>query len=59
MQHPSAALAGAILAGLPGAVPIRTSRPPLLGALLLGYDALGVAMDADGLAKSLADAREV
>jgi N-acetylglucosamine kinase-like BadF-type ATPase len=59
MQHPSAALADAILAGLPGAVPVRTSRPPLVGALLLGYDALGVAMDADALAKSLADAREV
>ena len=43
MQHPSTSLAGAILAGLPGAVPVRTSRPPLLGALLLGYDALGVA----------------
>jgi len=58
MQHPSATLADAILARLPGAVPVRTSKPPVIGALLLGYDALGLAMDGDALAKSLAEARE-
>jgi N-acetylglucosamine kinase-like BadF-type ATPase len=56
MQHPSTALADAILARLPGARPVRTSKPPVIGALLLGYDALGLALDADALAKSLADA---
>jgi N-acetylglucosamine kinase-like BadF-type ATPase len=56
MQHPSTSLADAILARLPGARPVRTSKPPVIGALLLGYDALGLALDADALAKSLADA---
>jgi N-acetylglucosamine kinase-like BadF-type ATPase len=57
LQHPTALLADAILERLPGGVPVRAAAPPVVGALLLGFDALGAAMDAETLAKSLAERR--
>jgi N-acetylglucosamine kinase-like BadF-type ATPase len=57
LQHPTKLLASAILEPLPGGVPVRPTAPPVVGALLLGFDALGAAMDADALAASLAERR--
>jgi N-acetylglucosamine kinase-like BadF-type ATPase len=45
LQHPSKLLSESIMARLDGAVPVRPTEPPLVGALLLAYDRLGLSMD--------------
>jgi hypothetical protein len=52
-EHPTARLAAATMAELPGAVPVRGGPPPIAGALLLAYDRLGVAVDASAVAAGL------
>jgi N-acetylglucosamine kinase-like BadF-type ATPase len=52
-RHPSTVLEDAIMAELPGAISARTSRPPVIGALLVAGDLLGESWDADELSKSL------
>lgn len=54
LQHPSTVLADAVVDRLPGAVPTRPTAPPLVGALLLGYDALGRSPELAAVAASLA-----
>jgi N-acetylglucosamine kinase-like BadF-type ATPase len=51
--HPSERLATATMAELPGAVPIRHGPPPVVGALLLAYDRLGIRLDAAAVAAGL------
>jgi N-acetylglucosamine kinase-like BadF-type ATPase len=53
LQHPSPLLADTIVADLPGAIPVRATAPPVIGALLLAYDSIGLAMEAEPLGKSL------
>jgi N-acetylglucosamine kinase-like BadF-type ATPase len=50
LQHPSALLAKAIMAHLPGAVAMRPTAPPVAGALLIAFDALGVRRNASDFA---------
>jgi N-acetylglucosamine kinase-like BadF-type ATPase len=50
MRHPSPLLAGAVMGELPGAVAVRHGVPPVVGALLLAFDRLGVAADPDAAA---------
>ena len=45
LQHPSTLLSASIMARLDGAVPVRPTEPPIVGALLLAYDRLDLAMD--------------
>jgi N-acetylglucosamine kinase-like BadF-type ATPase len=52
-DHPSDALADATMAELPGAVAIRGGPPPIGGALLLGFDQLGLQLDPASLSQSL------
>jgi len=52
-SHPSDALADATMAELPGAVAVRHGPPPVVGALLLGFDRLGVTVDPGALSQSL------
>lgn len=54
LQHPTRLLEDTITAGLPGVRPIRALQPPLLGALLLAYDAAGREMTLEALARSYA-----
>jgi N-acetylglucosamine kinase-like BadF-type ATPase len=54
MEHPSPLLARCVMAELPGAVEVRHGAPPVLGALLLAFDRLGVAADADAAALAAA-----
>ena len=49
LQHPATVLIDALVERLPGAMPIRPHHPPLLGALLLAYDALRRTMDTNEL----------
>ena len=51
--HPSARLADATMAELPGAVAVRDGTPPVAGALLLALDRLGVQVDAATVAAGL------
>jgi N-acetylglucosamine kinase-like BadF-type ATPase len=51
--HPSDALAQATMAELPGAVAVRHGPPPVAGALMLGFDRLGLAVDPAALAAGL------
>lgn len=53
LQHPTELFADAVMAELPGAVPTRFSAPPVVGALMLGFDRLDLPSDADALAASL------
>jgi N-acetylglucosamine kinase-like BadF-type ATPase len=46
LEHASPLLADAILSELPGARAVRETGPPVAGALLLAYDALGLGVDA-------------
>jgi len=46
-QHPSAVLADAIMAGIPGGRPVRVPHAPVIGALLLAFDRAGVEPDLD------------
>jgi N-acetylglucosamine kinase-like BadF-type ATPase len=52
-DHPSQTLADATMAELPGAVAIRGGPPPIVGALLLGFDQLGVELDPASLSRAL------
>ena len=52
--HPTALLADAVMAELPGAVPVRDAPPPIAGAVLLALDRIGVAVDAAVLGADLA-----
>jgi N-acetylglucosamine kinase-like BadF-type ATPase len=51
--HPSDTLAEATMAELPGAVAVRHGPPPVAGALLIGFDRLGLAVDPAALAVGL------
>ncbi len=51
--HRGERLAGAVLTELPGADPVRHGPPPVVGALLLGYDRLGGVGDPEALAAGL------
>lgn len=54
LQHPTSVLVDAIVEQLPGAVPIRPKVQPLVGALLLAYDALGETMEPERLDERIA-----
>jgi N-acetylglucosamine kinase-like BadF-type ATPase len=47
-DHSSDVLADAAMAELPGADAVRRVAPPVVGALLLGFDRLGVDVDIEG-----------
>jgi N-acetylglucosamine kinase-like BadF-type ATPase len=47
--HPSDRLAAATMAELPGAIAVRRPAPPVAGAVLLAFDQIGVAVDAEAL----------
>lgn len=49
LQHPSTLLADEIMSRLPGASPVRPSVPPIVGALMLARDHLGLASDPGAL----------
>jgi N-acetylglucosamine kinase-like BadF-type ATPase len=51
--HPSDTLAEATMAELPGAVAVRHGPPPVVGALMLGFDRLGVDVDPSAVAGGL------
>lgn len=51
--HPSDILAGAVMAQLPGAEPVRHGPPPVVGALLLAFDGAGLAADPRALHAAL------
>jgi N-acetylglucosamine kinase-like BadF-type ATPase len=53
--HRSDALADATMTELPGAVAVRHGPPPVVGALLLGFDRLGVKVDPGALSQTLDD----
>ena len=53
LTHPSDLLAGAIMERLPGAVAVRPSVPPIVGAVLLALDAVGATADAGALAAAI------
>jgi N-acetylglucosamine kinase-like BadF-type ATPase len=50
LEHPSPLLADTVMSHLPGALAVRTRAPPVVGALLLAFDARGLAIDAARLA---------
>ena len=52
-RHPTTLLADAVMTELPGAVAVRTSRPPVIGPLLVALDTLGRPCDPDLLHRSL------
>jgi N-acetylglucosamine kinase-like BadF-type ATPase len=52
-EHPSALLAAATLAELPGAVPVRHGPQPIAGAVLLALDRLGRQVDEAVLGSTL------
>lgn len=52
LQHPAGVLVAAILDRLPGAIPVRPKQEPLLGALLLACDEVGLALDAASAASA-------
>jgi N-acetylglucosamine kinase-like BadF-type ATPase len=51
--HPSARLADATMAELPGAIAVHDPAPPIAGALLLALDRLGIDVDAATVAAGL------
>jgi N-acetylglucosamine kinase-like BadF-type ATPase len=51
--HPTDRLAAATMAELPGAVPVRHGPPPIVGALLLACDRLGIDLDEAAVAAGL------
>ncbi len=57
LQHTSPLLADTIMSRLPGAVAVRTAVPPVVGALLLGYDELGVGVAEEPLATAVLASR--
>jgi N-acetylglucosamine kinase-like BadF-type ATPase len=56
LGHRSPLLPDAILAELPGARAVRETGPPVVGALLLAYDALGAAVDASEVSAAVRSA---
>ena len=50
LEHPTPLLADAVMAQLPGAAAVRHGAPPVLGALLLAFDRIGLARDGDAAA---------
>ena len=52
-QHPGTVLADAVMEELPGAVPHRTTLPPVVGAVMAAFDHLGEPSDPDDLNESL------
>ena len=52
-QHPTSALADAVMSELPGAVPVRTALPPVIGAVMAAFDLVGEAFDPKELNRSL------
>jgi N-acetylglucosamine kinase-like BadF-type ATPase len=54
--HPAPELAGAVMAGLPGALAARPAAPPVVGAVLLAADAAGIGLDGDSITGRLAAA---
>jgi N-acetylglucosamine kinase-like BadF-type ATPase len=48
LKHPSTLLANSIMSCLPGAVAVRTSLPPIAGALMLSFDDCGIAVVGEG-----------
>lgn len=53
LNHPSTLIVDAAMQHLPGARVVRPTAPPVVGALLLAFDQLGVRHDADALAARL------
>ncbi len=53
LEHPTERLATAVMEQLPGAEAVRTGAPPVVGAVLLAFDRLGIAGDAEALAATL------
>lgn len=49
LQHPSTLIVDTAMAHLPGAIAVRPTAPPIVGALLLAYDQLGVSHSPDAL----------
>jgi N-acetylglucosamine kinase-like BadF-type ATPase len=45
LSHPSTRIVDAAMTRLPGAVAVRPSAPPIVGALALAFDQLGAAID--------------
>jgi N-acetylglucosamine kinase-like BadF-type ATPase len=56
LQHPSTLIVDEIVACVPGAVAIRPSVPPIVGALMLARDRLGLVGDPSALGSALAEA---
>ena len=54
LEHPTPLLADAVMAQLPGAAAVRHGAPPVLGALLLAFDRIGLARDGDAAALAAA-----
>jgi N-acetylglucosamine kinase-like BadF-type ATPase len=61
LQHPTRRLANAVMEQLPGAEAVRTGAPPVVGAVLLAFDRLGLGPgeDAGALAAGLATERSL
>jgi N-acetylglucosamine kinase-like BadF-type ATPase len=51
--HPTELLAGAVMAELPGAEPVRHGPPPIAGAVLLALDRIGIRADPATVGASL------
>jgi N-acetylglucosamine kinase-like BadF-type ATPase len=58
LAHPSSVMADAIMARLPGAVPLRPKAPPIVGALLLAFDRMEIAQEAEAIARALSTTPE-
>ncbi len=56
-RHPSTVLVDAVMSELAAAVPVRTTLPPVVGAVMLARDRLGLDSDAEELNGSLVDFR--
>ena len=52
-RHPTMILENAVMAELPGAVPLRTARPPVIGAVMAAADIVGRPSDPEALHRSL------
>jgi N-acetylglucosamine kinase-like BadF-type ATPase len=56
LAHPSPLMADAIMARLSAATPVRPKAPPIAGALLLAFDQVEIALDAEKIARALSAA---
>ena len=52
-RHPTMILENAVMAELPGAAASRTTRPPVIGAVMAAMDAVGQPSDPEALHRSL------